>query len=512
MAINETRIGLLSVNESNHKMRIIVNGKQLIIQECYHNIDDHNKALSRESIDDRSTQSSDESNKMTSRLVILHRHESLGLGLSIKGGSEHSLPILISRIISQSPADISKQLFIGDEILAVNGIEFDGTTTHDEALKHLRQSGDDITLKVRHHRVANIYRRNWRKDDNHIIDLPNDNPLIRKTSTLDLNKTKELCKCDVKSTNWKECLRMELFLSSLSQYVSFSDKLRDSGFEVKAINGQTAVVQCDNQDMCQQWCQTITNDINNLTYNHMKLINKSLPKSEQILFMGWIAECQTSGYQPKQIYKWSQQYLVVKGGLVHVLKSPPDSLIENNNSKLTTDLISKSLYYYNCYQSVFRCIKSNEQLDDRRNTFVIQSADQSSVKYFAAETNDDLVHFKNAYHRANYHSVTQLGSKTFSVVCDKKSTSLTLDWWMGFALFDPHMKEYKWIYKFHQLKHSSDDGNHKLSLTFVTNPSDSRVTETQLIECNQLQNLLYCMHAFLSAKVASVDPRFLQSS
>ena len=30
---NETRIGVLSGNDSNRKMRVIVNGKQLIIQE-----------------------------------------------------------------------------------------------------------------------------------------------------------------------------------------------------------------------------------------------------------------------------------------------------------------------------------------------------------------------------------------------------------------------------------------------------------------------------------------------
>ncbi|CAG2165872.1 unnamed protein product, partial [Oppiella nova] len=455
---------------------------------------------------------SDDQRKLSSRLVHLHRDESLGLGLSIKGGSDHSLPILISRIVSQSPADLCKQLFIGDEIIAVNGVDFDSTTTHDEALKLLRQSDDEISMKVRHHRVANIYRKQWRKNDNQFIDLQDDNPLIKKTSTLDLNDPKELIQNESNGANsWKECVRMELFLSNLSQYVSFSDKLRDAGFEVRAINGQTALVQCDNQEMCREWCQTITNAINNLTLNHMKLLNKSLPKSEHILYMGWVSECQTIGYQPKQSYKWSQEYLIIKGGALYIHKCPPNSLIQND-SQLNIQLINKSLYHYNCYQSVFRCLKPNEQLDDKRNVCIIQSAEESSPKYLSTETSDDLTNLKNAWHRANYHSVTQLGSKTFPVVCDGMSGSLTLDWRMGFALYDPLVKEYKWNYKFHQLKHSSDDGNHELSLTFVTNPNDSRITETQLLECNSLQNLLYCMHAFLSAKVASVDPRFLQSS
>ncbi|CAG2184317.1 unnamed protein product [Oppiella nova] len=41
MAKSDTRIGLLSVNENHQKMRIIVNTKQLIIEENCHT-SDHN--------------------------------------------------------------------------------------------------------------------------------------------------------------------------------------------------------------------------------------------------------------------------------------------------------------------------------------------------------------------------------------------------------------------------------------------------------------------------------------
>ena len=124
--------------------------------------------------------------------------------------------------------------------------------------------------------------------------------------------------------------------------------------------------------------------------------------------MGWVSECQTIGYTPKQSYKWSQEYLIIKGGSVFVLKSPPNSLIENW-SQLNHQLLSKSLIHFQCYQSVFRCVKPSEQLDERRNTFVIQTADDSSIKYFSSESADELTKVKNAWHRANYHSVTQLG-------------------------------------------------------------------------------------------------------
>lgn len=82
--------------------------------------------------------------------------------------------------------------------------------------------------------------------------------------------------------------------------------------------------------------------------------------------------------------------------------------------------------------------------------------------------------------------------------------SLTLDWRRGFAFYSPKTKQLLWSYKFHQLKTSSDDGKARLSLTFVVDPSDSRVVSTYVLECSCLQTLIYSIHAFLSAKVYSL--------
>lgn len=42
------------------------------------------------------------------------------MGISITGGKEHGLPILISEIHEDGPAWRSGQLYVGDSILAVN--------------------------------------------------------------------------------------------------------------------------------------------------------------------------------------------------------------------------------------------------------------------------------------------------------------------------------------------------------------------------------------------------------
>lgn len=52
-------------------------------------------------------------------MVQIRRDRNGGLGLSIKGGAEHKLPILISKIYKNQPADMTGQLFVGDAIIKV---------------------------------------------------------------------------------------------------------------------------------------------------------------------------------------------------------------------------------------------------------------------------------------------------------------------------------------------------------------------------------------------------------
>lgn len=71
------------------------------------------------------------------RTVKLKRKNSReGLGISITGGREHGVPILISEIHSNGPAARSGQLYVGDAILAVNDIDLK-ETIHSEAVEIL---------------------------------------------------------------------------------------------------------------------------------------------------------------------------------------------------------------------------------------------------------------------------------------------------------------------------------------------------------------------------------------
>ena len=79
--------------------------------------------------------------------MVLHSHEH-GLDFSIRGGSEHGLPIVVSFIKSNS-ATSKTELRVGAEILKINGVLLH-QCKHAEAVRLLTESE---TLEL-------VFRRN----------------------------------------------------------------------------------------------------------------------------------------------------------------------------------------------------------------------------------------------------------------------------------------------------------------------------------------------------------------
>lgn len=80
------------------------------------------------------------------RKVRVVKQESGGLGISIKGGRENRMPILISKIFPGLAADQSRALRVGDAILSVNGNDL-REATHDVAVQALKKAGKEVTLE-----------------------------------------------------------------------------------------------------------------------------------------------------------------------------------------------------------------------------------------------------------------------------------------------------------------------------------------------------------------------------
>lgn len=90
------------------------------------------------------------------RCVKVTKQEVGGLGISIKGGKENKMPILISKIFKGLAADQTQGLYVGDAILSVNGVNL-RDATHDEAVQALKRAGKEVTLEVKYMREATPY-------------------------------------------------------------------------------------------------------------------------------------------------------------------------------------------------------------------------------------------------------------------------------------------------------------------------------------------------------------------
>ncbi|VDN58307.1 unnamed protein product [Dracunculus medinensis] len=77
--------------------------------------------------------------------LIKEQHE--GLGISITGGKEHGVPILISEIHPGQPAERCGNLFVGDAILSVNGIDL-RSAKHIEAVQILSKQDHELNMEV----------------------------------------------------------------------------------------------------------------------------------------------------------------------------------------------------------------------------------------------------------------------------------------------------------------------------------------------------------------------------
>uniref|UniRef100_A0A8C2ML16 Syntrophin, basic 1 n=1 Tax=Cricetulus griseus TaxID=10029 RepID=A0A8C2ML16_CRIGR len=80
------------------------------------------------------------------RGVKVLKQELGGLGISIKGGKENKMPILISKIFKGLAADQTQALYVGDAILSVNGADL-RDATHDEAVQALKRAGKEVLLE-----------------------------------------------------------------------------------------------------------------------------------------------------------------------------------------------------------------------------------------------------------------------------------------------------------------------------------------------------------------------------
>ncbi|XP_046917092.2 disks large homolog 4 [Dermatophagoides farinae] len=147
------------------------------------------------------------------RRLILSKGQSTGLGFNIVGG-EDGQGIFVSFILAGGPADSSGQLYRGDQILAVNGMDL-RRATHEEAAAALKGAGQTVNLLV-------AYRpEEYRRFEARIQDLREQH--LQATSSLPLS--------GVSTGTLRTSQKRTLYVRALFDY----EPIRDSGLPSRGL-------------------------------------------------------------------------------------------------------------------------------------------------------------------------------------------------------------------------------------------------------------------------------------
>uniref|UniRef100_A0A3B4UMI4 Syntrophin, gamma 2 n=1 Tax=Seriola dumerili TaxID=41447 RepID=A0A3B4UMI4_SERDU len=301
---------------------------------------------------------------------------------------------------------------------------------------------------------------------------------------------------------WLDAVSLPLLMARVSRYKAGTDKLRSNCFEVFALDGvSTNILQFCTAAESTDWLQAISTNINDLT-------------QENIVHMGWACESSEGSTAGRTA---AFKFLALRGPYFYIFRSPPISAADWGQAETT----------YNLYEVLFKVHKlwmaedcwlqarlylglehSPEQQDNESLCFSILVGHGQSHT-FGVELATDLAIWEKSFQRAVFLEVQRIRSKSYMCSSQGNVLCFTIDFGLGFTCSEGTSKTILWRYKFSQLKGSSDDGKTRVKLLFKN--AESKQIEMKELEFANLTAVLHCIHSFIAAKVASMDPLYMCS-
>ncbi|XP_037669331.1 gamma-2-syntrophin isoform X3 [Choloepus didactylus] len=457
------------------------------------------------------------------RTVTLRRQPVGGLGLSIKGGAEHKVPVVISKIFKDQAADQTGMLFIGDAVIQVNGINVENAT-HEEVVHLLRNAGDEVTITVQYLRDAPSFLKLPLGSPGPSSDHSSgaSSPLFdsglhlngNSSNTAPSSPSSPIANEPKYEKRWLDSLSVPLSMARISRYKAGTEKLRSSAFEVLALDGvSTGILQFYTSQESADWLRAVSANISDLTLQNMKMANKCCSPCDQVVHMGWVNE-RLQGTDSSQTFRY--KFLALKGSSFYIFSTPPVSTLDWVRAEKIYNLcevlfkVHKFWLTDDCWlqANLYLGLQDFEFEDQRPYCFSVMVAYGKS-HFFNVELGSELAVWEKSFQRATFMEVQRTGSKTYVCSWQGEMLCFTVDFALGFTCFDSKTKNVLWRFKFSQLKGSSDDGKTRVKLLFQN--LDTKQIEMKELEFQDLTAVLHCIHSFIAAKVASVDPVFIDS-
>ncbi|XP_054286253.1 beta-1-syntrophin isoform X2 [Macrosteles quadrilineatus] len=421
------------------------------------------------------------------RIVRVVKSDNNGLGISIKGGKENKMPILISKIFKGMAADQTEQLYVGDAILSVNGEDL-REATHDEAVKALKRAGKVVELEVKYLREVTPYFRKasiisevgWELQRGFLSGAP-PSPSPHSPQRADTRY-------------------LPLQLCFLVRNLRHPDP-ENRTLELHSPDGvHSCVLRAADSQEAAVWFNALHSALHVLTTRALHEANRILASlAIELHHIGWLARrtlpeqngraSSESSEEPEAggSSRWQTVFGAVTQRELRFYESAPWSVEAWSAPLDTSPLIST------------RLVSSSKQTDVITFSVRCGTPDGVVMQQLRAETHRDLATWARCIVQGCHNSVLLQRELACRCVWQGQLAQLVLHYDDGFSLLEApgpgRQPKVVWSFPFERLRSSADDGARLLWLDFG---ADDEI-ELDLEACPK--PLVFILHNFLSAKI-----------
>ncbi|XP_019395352.1 PREDICTED: alpha-1-syntrophin [Crocodylus porosus] len=412
------------------------------------------------------------------RTVRIVKQDVGGLGISIKGGRENKMPILISKIFKGLAADQTEALYVGDAILSVNGTDL-SEATHDEAVQALKKTGKEVVLEVKYMREISPYFKNSSSGATVSWDpLPAASLQKQASPILSLRDLKE-----GKNIPLKMC------------YVSRKCLPNDPEhryLEVCSADGRIPLfLRAKDEVTAQSWFNAIQTSANILLPRVKEelralLAGAGVAGSKEIKHVGWLTE-QLPSSGTKNILA-----ILTEKDLLFYCSLPQHR-----------DTLNKPMHNYPLIATrlVHSGPSKSSLLYDSELSFALRTGTKKGVEthLFSVETHRDLAIWTRILVDGCHSAAEFIQEVSTACTWNGRDCTLSIHIDKGFTIFtvEPGLSKTILLQQsFEKLQMSSDDGTKMLYLDFGASEGEIQL---DLHSCPK--TIVFIIHSFLSAKV-----------
>lgn len=443
------------------------------------------------------------------RYVKVTKQEVGGLGISIKGGKENKMPILISKIFKGLAADQTQALYVGDAILSVNGVNL-RDATHDEAVQALKRAGKEVTLEVKYMREATPYV----KKGSPVSEIswetpPPESPRLVSPTTTSYSSSSPSSPAPQPALSLqgdRRCIPLKMCYVTRAMTTPDPDNRQ---LELHSPDTRhTVVLRCPDQPSALAWFSAMHSVTSTLAQRALaEVIQNSartgIAGSKEIRHLGWLAAKTES---EKQNWK-------------------PVLVVLTEKDLLLYDSLPRGKEAWHCPAHTYpllatRLVHSGPDRGSPHSGTELFFATRTGTRLgiethlFRAETTKDLSQWTRHIVNGCHASAEMIKEVTTSCLYRGQECRLLIHYEQGFSVVaEPRLEDegaaedrgaqtptkprVLLSYPFEKLKMSSDDGVRTLSLDF-----GGKEGEIQLDLHSCPKPIVFILHSFLSAKIS----------